>query len=301
MLGFLMYLQGYGDRKFVPRLEARNLEKLCALVEDGDRRLASVIDAVYSDKPGVLGYTEDGGMSNYYPHSPDMLKHEIKGVQDAVGTRISLRNTRLTKVKKEGKVIYKVLVASAEPQPDNAVTDTLQTQDGAEVVFVYGDHSESLKLMCGSLEKARSFATGNNQNDYLTKLISSYRGGDIEMHKLASVDWLSDSDPSVETWSGFLEPGRDPSGVRCEFEALVAMEDREWSLAFGKLSDQAMHFILQLPWSGIGDLGDELGPFENDVFVRPNFKGLNCTSDKESTLNVLTDEASILNSALLLR
>lgn len=80
----------------------------------------------------------------------------------------------------------------------------------------------------------------------------------------------------METWSGFLEPGRDPSGVRREFEALVTCQDKEWTSAFSNLASKAHSFILELPWSGMGDDGDQLGPFENDTFIRPNFVALKC-------------------------
>ncbi|KAG5755673.1 hypothetical protein H9Q70_001741 [Fusarium xylarioides] len=154
------------------------------------------------------------------------------------------------------------------------VVDLVLT-DGSKVIVRYGDHADALSRMCASLTKAKDFAASEKQESYLSKLISFYQTGDIDTHKEASKDWLADETPCVETWSGFLEPGRDPSGVRCEFEALVAVQNKKWSAAFDQLSSRAEKFILQLPWSGLGPDGAELGPFENESIIKPNFVALN--------------------------
>ncbi|KAG5813677.1 hypothetical protein H9Q74_012556 [Fusarium xylarioides] len=267
--------KGYGDQKFIPRISEQELEKLCTTTQDALKLLSRVRPFIFAETPKALGYPAEGGMSNYYPESPDLSREEIRAVQDAIGSKLSPRNTRLQKIHTDSGVTYHLSVASAVEHPAKPDIQDLVLTDGSKVIVRYGDHADALSRMCASLTKAKDFAASEKQESYLSKLISFYQTGDIDTHKEASKDWLADETPCVETWSGFLEPGRDPSGVRCEFEALVAVQDKKWSAAFDQLSSRAEKFILQLPWSGLGPDGAELGPFENESIIKPNFVALN--------------------------
>lgn len=217
-------------------------------------------------------------MSNYYPDSTSIIQTEIAAVQNLVLSHIPLRNTRLRKIDNdEEPKSFEVCVASIQSHPDGAVTEVFELQK-SEVRVVYGDYKNQLGPMCDSLKKAIEYAANLHQKDYLEKLVRSYETGSIEAHKEAATFWVQDKNPSVEAWSGFLEPGRDPSGVRCEFEALVVIPNKEQTRAFDELAAHATPFILKLPWTGaaIGLDPKSTGPFENDDFVKPNFLGLDC-------------------------
>ncbi|CAF3485325.1 unnamed protein product [Fusarium graminearum] len=267
--------KGYGDQKFIPRIAPHDLEKLCLVSPDALELFNLARPFIFGITPKTLGYPDEGGMSNYYPESPHLTKEEIRAVGDATCSKLSLRNTRLQKLITESGVEYHLLVASVSKHPAKPELQNLVLPDGSKVIVKYGDHSDDLSRICDSLAKAKDFAASKEQENYLSKLISFYQTGDIDTHKEAAKDWLADDAPCVETWGGFLEPGRDPNGVRCEFEALVAVKDKRWSEAFGQLSSRAEQFILQLPWSGLGPDGKELGPFENDTIAKANFVALN--------------------------
>jgi dipeptidyl-peptidase-3 len=268
--------KGYGDQKFIPRISSEDLEKICSVSQDAVDLLRLSQQFIFETTPKALGFPNEGGMSNYYPESPHITKEEIRAVGDATCSKISLRNTRLQTVLTESGFVYQLLVASVIEHPAKHELQDLVLPDGSKIIVKYGDHSDVLSRICDSLAKAKEFAASKEQETYLSKLISFYQTGDIETHKEASKDWLADDSPCVETWSGFLEPGRDPIGVRCEFEALVAVQDKRWSAAFDQLSSRAEQFILQLPWSGLGPDAKELGPFENEVIAKANFVALNC-------------------------
>ena len=191
--------------------------------------------------------------------------------------KIALRNTRLRKGLLNGAGKSELQVASILTHPRNAVSGSFQlAENHGEVHVVYGDHAIPLLGVYASMKQAANYATNDYQREYLSKCALSYATGDIEEHKKASAAWVQDRNPPVESWSGFLEPGRDPSGIRCEFEALVAIHNKKQTEAFDKLTDHATQFIMQLPWTGEagGFSVGKAGPFENDIFVRPQFLSL---------------------------
>ena len=191
--------------------------------------------------------------------------------------KIALRNTRLRKGTVNGAGAFELRVASILSHPRNAVSGSFQlAENRGEIHVAYGDHAIPLLGVYASMKQAANYAANDRQREYLRRCALSYATGDIEEHKTASVAWVQDSNPTVETWSGFLEPGRDPSGIRCEFEALVAIPNKKQTEAFDQLNDRATEFIMQLPWTGEagGFSVGEKGPFENDEFVRPQFLSL---------------------------
>ena len=62
----------------------------------------------------------------------------------------------------------------------------------------------------------------DNQTAMLQHYVTSFTQGSIDAHKDASRSWIKDTGPAVESYIGFIESYRDPSGVRGEWEGFVS-------------------------------------------------------------------------------
>jgi dipeptidyl-peptidase-3 len=69
--------------------------------------------------------------------------------------------------------------------------------------------------------------------------IEHFKYGDVDKHKDSQKHWISDVGPIIETNIGFIETYLDPLGVRAEFEGFVSIVDKETSLKFNTLVQNA--------------------------------------------------------------
>ncbi|PSN64888.1 peptidase M49, dipeptidyl-peptidase III [Corynespora cassiicola Philippines] len=109
--------------------------------------------------------------------------------------------------------------------------------------------------------------------DCLSDYIESFRTGDLEVYRNSQRTWIMDKSPRVENIFGFVEPYRDPYGIRAEFEGLVVIMDLEETSKLTKLVESSDVFIKRLPWTG-NDENDGKGPFEKALFEAPDFTSI---------------------------
>jgi dipeptidyl-peptidase-3 len=84
-LGNLGNYKSFGDSKFVPRLEPRQLKALATVTKETLGLYEKFKDAIYAGDDVSklhLGYPSAGHVSTYYPDSPSITKEEIAGVSD---------------------------------------------------------------------------------------------------------------------------------------------------------------------------------------------------------------------------
>ncbi|KAK7700933.1 hypothetical protein SLS57_011910 [Botryosphaeria dothidea] len=264
--------KSFGDSKFVPRLESRQLKALATLTSESLKLYEKFKDDIFADKSVEsmhLGYPDAGHLSTYYPDSPDITKEEISILSDFLESKKLLpENTRIRKTK-DG---FEVLIASAVDAPSKEQRDIPESEweldgklKGKKLQIVFGDYSKEMATIADAIKSARQYAANDTERAMLDAYEKSFTTGSLEAYKDSQRYWIRDKGPLVETDIGFVETYRDPHGIRGEWEGFVAMVNKERTKAFGKLVDAAPSLIPRLPWEK---------DFEKDKFLSPDFTSL---------------------------
>lgn len=250
----------FGDKKFIPSL-GRKVFKQCIESIDSSllKEYMGLEQAIFSvDRHNkILGYPPNG-ITTYY--SPNMTKEEVDTID-----RFMMKNKMEpwnTRVEKKGgdPTVYVIKVASC----NSSIAANCHQFEGLLISVIEGDHSNYLKNVVSNLEEVVKYAKGY-QVDMINHYIHHFKYGLIEDHKKSQISWIKDIGPTVETNMGFIENYRDPQGVRSEFEAFVAIVDKEVSKNFEKLVNSAPELLKLLPWPDT---------FEKDKFLKPDFTSL---------------------------
>ncbi|KAL9113509.1 MAG: hypothetical protein Q9187_007602 [Circinaria calcarea] len=277
-LGNIGNYYGRGDQKFIPRLPKEDLRRICTRSTKATELYNAVSEPMYARRPSSLGFPSKVAQSSYYPGDLCLTRQEIDQVSKELEVAsIYPENTRITKVNANGKTIYNVLQASVEKNDGHS--QKISSQDSSISLYLLrGDHSEELSRVCSSLEKAKQYAANGLQRDIIEQYLLSFRSGDMEIFRESQKLWVKDIKPSVETQFGFVEPYRDPYGIRAEFEGLVAFVDEEETKMLTRLVDESAKYIRLLPWVSSAWKSDDKGPFEKEPFEPPDFTSLQVES-----------------------
>ncbi len=173
-------------------------------------------EAIIAPLPSGLGFPSDLARCAYYPGNLRISRKEIAAVSSLLDAEtIHPENTRIRKSMLGQSFAYEVLQGSVEvdTQPRQ-----LQMLESGMIRIIWGDHLEELSCIFKCLEEARKYAATPQQEKFISEYQKSFRTGDIEAYKESQRIWVKDVQPSVETVFGFVEPYRDPFGVRAEFE-----------------------------------------------------------------------------------
>lgn len=266
-------MQGSGDQKFLPSVSSVALTKLSKKSPKLEYLYEKISNAITTMPPYGLGFPSDTAQSAYYPGESIITQDEILAISRLLEKHsIFPENTRIQKVSRPKAHTFEVLKASVEhTEPFILEIPSL----GATMKVKGGDHSEELARICASLSEAKKFAANEKQMYFLSDYIESFRTGDLEVYRNSQRTWIMDKSPRVENIFGFVEPYRDPHGIRAEFEGLVAIMDLEETSKLTKLVESSDIFIKRLPWTG-NDENDGKGPFEKALFEAPDFTSIHC-------------------------
>jgi dipeptidyl-peptidase-3 len=228
----------------------------------------------------------------YYPGRCKITPQEIQAISHVMEQRgIFPENTRIEKVEKDGGFSYHVLQASAQTTTPREVESTeYQTR----IVVTTGDHSTELSKVCAELTEAANHAANATQRHVISQYVRSFETGDLEVYRDSQRAWISDRSPRVENVFGFVEPYRDPFGIRAEFEGLVAISDPEETMTLAKLVEHSDKFIRRLPWAVSATENNGKGPFEQSLFEPPDFTSIHGRYGALPARGVLNDLSSCI-------
>lgn len=271
--------KSFGDSKFIPRCSEKSVAALAAVSPEATKFYESTKGAIFSSSNQakmLLGFTDAGHLTTYYPDSPDITQPEIEAVSTWMESKGLLpENTRLKKLQ-DGS--FELLIASANTSipaegSDIGKETSYVFEDGPlkgkNIKLTFGDHSAELKKIAAYAKLAAENASNQTQKDMYNAYNKSFETGSLEAYKDSQRFWIKDKGPSVESNLGFVETYRDPAGIRGEWEGFASMVNLERTRAFGKLVEASPKIIPLLPW----------GPeFEKDEFMSPDFTSLEVLS-----------------------
>eukprot|EP00667_Euglena_gracilis_P003020 EG_transcript_3028 len=263
-----------GDLKFIPRCSVSDVDAIvrcaaaCAATEAVQREVLGVWEECRAKLfslekgEGMVGWPPQGVCSYY---SPDVTEADVKLVSAfcaAPGLPPDFQeqegNSRLWGITTaEGTRALELRLASSEPREPQ-----VHHFQGVDIRVVGGEYAAQLQAVVREVQLAVPFAANEHQTQMLHKYIEFFKTGDIHAHVQSQRHWVDDQKPVVETQLGFIEPFRDPSGLRGEWQGTIAVVDKAGSAKFNALVDRAEEFLRLFPWPR---------EFENDVFFRPDF------------------------------
>ncbi|GMF68009.1 unnamed protein product [Aspergillus oryzae] len=217
--------------------------------------------------PFSLGYPGKDTQSAYYPSVEHMSREEIAKVSKVmIKFSIGPENTRVQKLVRVGKTVYRVLQASTNM--DTSVDNQQVLED--DMFLVGGDHSDELSRVCADLTRANEYAGNEKQIQILDQYIEHFRSGSLEPYEESQKVWVKDVSAKVEHLIRFIEPYCDPGGIRAEWEAMMGIADPNKTARLKRFVDSSTSIIRQLPWAVEG-VNDGKGPFEKSLFEAPDF------------------------------
>lgn len=262
----------FGDTKKVPGVSRAKLESLVrasAAYSADEKLMERVMDGcmekmyLLDDKVTQLGLS-DKGVTTYF--SANCNEQDSQLVTAFMKEKnIEFYNNRLFKTVKDNVSHYEIRLASVLDGSEEGVTLPPQLFNGAEFTVTRGDYTDLLALTVEELKLAKESSLTDHERNMLEQYIASFTTGSLAAHKDGSRHWIKNMSPPVETYIGFIETYRDPTGMRGEFEGFAAMVNRKMSEKFTRLVGSAESVLPKLPWPK---------EYEKDVFLKPDFTSL---------------------------
>ncbi|GLA68592.1 hypothetical protein AtubIFM55763_005333 [Aspergillus tubingensis] len=266
---------GSGDQKFTPDVSEEALTSLASVSSSACELLKQIKDPMISLLPSSLGHPGPFTQSSYYL-GEDCLEssEDIAMISKLMEDQSILpENTRLKAYQNSNTRCYDIMQASVAEDKVELEGFGGSGASDKKVFLVKGDHKEELKRVCDCLQQAIPYASNAAQVEMLRQIIDSFQTGSLEAYRESLRIWVNDKAPSVETVIGFVEPYRDPLGVRAEFEGIVGIPDAAETKILNTLATRANQLVYKLPW--VENTGDSKGPYEKELFEPPDFSSIN--------------------------
>ena len=122
--------------------------------------------------------------------------------------------------------------AKENAEPDRPVSWGLNSQltksDGELVERIWkigGMYGPAIEQVVYWLEKAATVAENDLQKDWIVKLVTYYKSGDLKDYDAYNIAWVADTDSRLDAVNGFTEVYGDAIGYRGSWESVVSLRD----------------------------------------------------------------------------
>lgn len=163
----------------------------------------------------------------------------------------SANNYYVGVTQKEVEAFYKSAGSEECPSVSYGLNTTLvKGEDGVireEVWKVGGKYSKELENVVYWLEQALPFACTLQQQKAMQLLIDYYRTGDLHLFDEYSIEWLKDTESSIDFINGFIEVYGDALAYKASWESVVEIVDKEACERTRKLAGNALWFEQHAP------------------------------------------------------
>ncbi len=125
---------------------------------------------------------------------------------------------------------YASIAVPDDPHPISYGLNTKVVKENGKVVEkpwkVGGIYGQALSKICEQLEKAVAVAENSTQKHALELLIEYYKTGDLRKWDEFNVEWVKDTEGTVDFINGFVEDYNDPLGRKGAWEGYVNIKDK---------------------------------------------------------------------------
>jgi dipeptidyl-peptidase-3 len=285
---------GYGDYKFIPRISKPDLIALVTPYPDVLSALLPITDALYSDDASVrtFGWHPNGATAYYEPRN--FTQAEQEGI-DALLTAHQVR--------KENTIIFREATRYAVKRICVDVDDvgfSVGTFNNLPVFVTKGLYADAVQKVVRWLTPVRDSALNDVERAMYSALLRHYETGDVAAHVEYSRLWVGDVDPPVEHYQGFVESYREPSGVRAEWEGIVAAVNARDSEFLHRFVAAAPSVLPLLPYPPSYERGNFSPPSYNAIDLITSaasfpFQGINIPNYDEIRLSVGFKNVTLVN------
>jgi len=230
--------KSFGDTKFIPAVGPEKFELFLSYSKACPLKLTELwsecCDRMYSLTPRQrqMGLGETKGITTYFSANCNAADAKLaNSFLDSI--ELSAYNTRLFKSDDDnnnGTASSSYTIRLASSSKEEYEGKRVYEYEGKTFTITRGDYSPLMGRVVAALQNdALPFAANDNQTNMIQEYIKSFESGSHDAHKDASRYWIKDTGPVVESYIGFIESYRDPSGVRGEWEGFVACVNKEVS------------------------------------------------------------------------
>lgn len=126
----------------------------------------------------------------------------------------------------------------------------VKTDNGVErqVICENGLYGEYVSKIISELQQALAYTENDAQHASISTLIDFYRTGSAKDFDTHCVAWTRDTESDVYFINGLIESYKDPLGIACNFESLVAFKNPLQTAKVNKIIENIQWFEDNLPF-----------------------------------------------------